>query len=218
MFTLLPSGAAAELPPRPSGPVADFAQVIDQDTRLKINSAARNLWVEQKVGLVVVTVDHTGGSALATYAEALFNEWGIGGHNGRSALLVVVCKEPADAYILFGTGDSALHAKTDGSRFAHLSGIADIRSGYFSDGLLVLTAELVRSGRGGFVAQQVSSPKKVPLSMSRRWWITLCGVGCLSLAVMVRRFKTLVGYKQASPLSGFSCSYTHGAFLSEVKS
>jgi len=220
ILLLLSTATFAAFPPRPSGPVADFAGVIDQDTQLKINSAARKLWVEKKVGLVVVTVDRIGEMTIESYAEALFDAWGIGGKRDRSALLIVVGKEPPDVTVLYGKGDGTLRAKTDRTRFSHLSGLADIRSGNFSDGLLVLTAEVVRSVGGDAVAFSEEDAFRAPFTLGALGGKRVWGVFAL-LALVIAGVATTSSIRKrrfcAQPLlvCGYACRYTRGAFLSD---
>ena len=69
---------AQDFPARPSGPVADYANVIDAVTRQKITTLAQALWDQAQFGLVVATLPSIGSSTIDEYAPQLYKQWGIG--------------------------------------------------------------------------------------------------------------------------------------------
>lgn len=83
--------------PAYTGHVNDFANVIDGETKQKMETILLNF--EKKTGaqIAVVTMDTLGGQPLEDYSTDLFRAWGIGGKSGESrdkgALLLVVIKD-----------------------------------------------------------------------------------------------------------------------------
>jgi len=77
--------------PAPSTHVSDFAGVIDNETKTRIESLLQKLQEKGKVELYVATVDSTGAQELSVFSKQLANDWNIGAKTSRtkSVLLVV---------------------------------------------------------------------------------------------------------------------------------
>ena len=77
--------------PSPFTPIADYAHVIDPDTRQRLESIYRNLKQRANIEFAVVTVDSTGGQDIFDYSLAIARGWGIGSKEGeKNGLLLVV--------------------------------------------------------------------------------------------------------------------------------
>lgn len=92
------------VPPRPSGPVADFAGIIDADAELIINTLARKLWVEADFGLLVVTVATLDNLPVDTFMRELCREWHVWKKNDPEGVVVLVTVEPPGCHIVPGNG------------------------------------------------------------------------------------------------------------------
>ena len=81
--------------PSPFTPVVDYAQVIDPETRQKLESVYVNLKERANIEFAVVTVDTTGGEDIFEYSLAVARGWGIGSKGGEKAgfLLLVAIKD-----------------------------------------------------------------------------------------------------------------------------
>jgi uncharacterized protein len=99
LFLLMPlAGAAAELPPRPTGPVADLAQVIGASERARMEALSLELWQKARAALVVATVPDMGGEDIEGYASRLYAAWGLGakgrtGDADRGVLILLAVAE-----------------------------------------------------------------------------------------------------------------------------
>jgi uncharacterized protein len=82
------------LPP-PTGYVNDYAHVIDQATRDRIETTLTNLDRQQQIQFAVVTVDTTNGQEIFDYTLAVARGWGIGAKDVTkpSLLLLVAIKD-----------------------------------------------------------------------------------------------------------------------------
>ncbi len=82
------------LPP-PTGYVNDFAGVIDQQTKARLEVTLMNLDREQQIQFAVVTVDTTKGQDIFDYSLAVARGWGIGSKDTTkpSLLLLVAIKD-----------------------------------------------------------------------------------------------------------------------------
>ncbi|MBN1760284.1 MAG: TPM domain-containing protein [Chitinispirillaceae bacterium] len=93
-----------ELPQRPSGPVADFANVIDTDTELKINILARKLWMDAGFGLLLVTVDSTGNLSPDSFLTLICREWRVWTKEKPMGAVLLLTREPPKVVLQAGEG------------------------------------------------------------------------------------------------------------------
>ena len=96
--------AETAVPPRPSGPVADYAGIIDADTEMIINSLARKLWLDTDFGLMVVTVATLGNEPVELFIRKLCTEWHVWKKNNPEGAVVLVTGEPSGWHIVPGNG------------------------------------------------------------------------------------------------------------------
>jgi uncharacterized protein len=77
--------------PVPFNPIVDNANVIDAETRQRLESIYLNLKERANIEYAVVTVNTTGSSDIFDFSLAIARGWGIGSKNGdKAAFLLVV--------------------------------------------------------------------------------------------------------------------------------
>ena len=76
--------------PSPNGHVNDFANVIDADTKARLESLLQNLKAKTQIEFAVATVDSTGALPIEDFAKSLARDWNIGTFNGRGKSLLLV--------------------------------------------------------------------------------------------------------------------------------
>ncbi len=101
-----------ELPPRPSGPVADFANLVDNDTELKINTVARRLWLDANFGLLLVTIDSLDAFPAATVIEQICKKWHVWRSDSAEGALVLAVRDPLQLFIEPSRGSRYLSPAT----------------------------------------------------------------------------------------------------------
>ena len=81
--------------PTPFTPIVDYANVIDADTRQKLESIFINLKQRADIEFAVVTVDTSGDQDIFDYSLAVARGWGIGSKGGEKNgfLLLVAIKD-----------------------------------------------------------------------------------------------------------------------------
>lgn len=87
--------AKPTLPP-PTGFVSDFANVLDPETKERLQQALTELKDKSNIEFAVVTVETTGGQPIFDYSLALAKEWGIGPKDtsqGGGILLTLAIKD-----------------------------------------------------------------------------------------------------------------------------
>ncbi|MFN2499479.1 MAG: YgcG family protein [Pyrinomonadaceae bacterium] len=89
-----PGGSPIPLP-APFTPIVDYANVIDADTRQKLEAIYVNLKQRADIEFAVVTVDTTGDQDIFEYSLAVARGWGIGSKEGEKNgfLLLVAIKD-----------------------------------------------------------------------------------------------------------------------------
>jgi uncharacterized protein len=102
IFSLFVADASAQSTPQspvplpvPFNPIVDNANVIDAETRQKLESIYRGLKERANIEYAVVTVDTTGDRDIFDYSLAIARGWGIGSKQGDKAgfLLVVAIQD-----------------------------------------------------------------------------------------------------------------------------
>ena len=80
--------------PRLVGYVNDFAGSLDSQTSEKLGTLLSELDAKAKAQLFVTVVDTLNGESIETYANKMFNTWGIGDKKtNRGVLLLVAIKD-----------------------------------------------------------------------------------------------------------------------------
>jgi uncharacterized protein len=97
LFLLLPSAAQSQTRPQspvplpvPFTPIVDNANVIDAQTRERLESIYRNLKERANIEYAVLTVDTTGDQDIFDFSLAVARGWGIGSKEGEKAGLLLV--------------------------------------------------------------------------------------------------------------------------------
>lgn len=75
--------------PTPEFFINDFANVLDQSTRDKIQSLGKQLEDKTTAQVVVVTINTLDGQDVESYANELFAKWGIGQEGKDNGILVL---------------------------------------------------------------------------------------------------------------------------------
>lgn len=92
LFLILPFGVFAQNIPQPSGRINDFAGVINQEYKDKLNALIQEVDEKTSAEIAVVTVNSIAPYDEKAYAQMLFDSWKpgkIGKDNGVLALLAV---------------------------------------------------------------------------------------------------------------------------------
>ena len=80
----------------PAGYVGDFAEVIDEATRRRLEDKLARLEKQANIELAVVTVETTGGRDISDYSLSVACGWGLGppeGEPGGGLLLLLAVKD-----------------------------------------------------------------------------------------------------------------------------
>src|SRR6267143_3466449 len=78
------------IPPSPTGYVNDYANVIDPQTKTRLETILTNLKQRANIEIAVVTVPTTNGEDIFDYSLAVARGWGIGSKEGDKAGLLLL--------------------------------------------------------------------------------------------------------------------------------
>jgi uncharacterized protein len=90
--------------PRPTGPVNDFAGVIPQTEKQKMETLSMEVLQKTGTAVVVVTLPTVGDSDVAIYANELYQDWGIGKKGEDKGVLILLAAEERRIRIETGYG------------------------------------------------------------------------------------------------------------------
>jgi uncharacterized protein len=80
--------------PQPVGAVNDFASVISEPEKTKMENLCREILDKTRTSIVIATVESIGDDTIETYANELYRNWGIGMKGeDRGVLILLALKE-----------------------------------------------------------------------------------------------------------------------------
>lgn len=151
----LPSPAAFQVPPRPSGNVYDGAGVMRPDDARVIEALGRILWERARVGLAVATLPDLGGEPVEDVSIRIANAWGMGGEIEDRGVLILAAIEDRKARIEVGYGAEGFLPDGLTGEILDEQMLPSFRQGRYSAGLraaaervALLTAEEFHFGLG----------------------------------------------------------------------
>ncbi|WP_133365785.1 TPM domain-containing protein [Qipengyuania sediminis] len=104
LLALVSSAAWAQLPARPAGPVADYANILPDTDEALLDAKLRQWTQSSGRPIVVATVPSLGGEEIEPYAVRLFETWGIGNADTDQGVLLLVAPNERRVRIEVGYG------------------------------------------------------------------------------------------------------------------
>ena len=163
IFAIKNFALAAEIPPAPTENiyVADFAEMIDADTKNKILEIGGELDSKYKAQIMVITVPNLGNYQLEEYADEFFKSWNIGDKDLNNGVLLFIAKDERRFQIEVGKGlEGAISAESAGKILEDMTNY--FRDGNFSEGILTaygtLTKKVYEQYRGA-IPENIPAPK-----------------------------------------------------------
>ncbi|MGB9877483.1 MAG: TPM domain-containing protein, partial [bacterium] len=90
--------------PAPVGFVNDFAGVVDDESKSKMEKIIDFVKEETGAEIAVVTINNLEGESVEMFANELFNKWGIGKKNEDNGVLILIALEERKIRIEVGYG------------------------------------------------------------------------------------------------------------------
>jgi uncharacterized protein len=104
LTTALCAAVAAADFPKPTGPVNDFAGLLDASTTATLSTLIDAVEKDTTAEIAVATVSTLDGMSVEEYANKLFKEWGIGQKRRDNGVLVLVAPNQQTMRIEVGYG------------------------------------------------------------------------------------------------------------------
>jgi len=99
-----PAQAALNLPPRPSGPIYDGANIIPDSDEAALDARLREFDARTGNAVIVATVNSLDNDTIEDYAAKLYATWGIGGAERDTGVLLLVAPNERKLRIEVGYG------------------------------------------------------------------------------------------------------------------
>lgn len=120
---------------KPSGPVADYAGIVDPIDKQQIYQIAQRLWEKAKIGIVVVTLPDIGDGSIEDVANRLYEKWGIGSAKTDEGILLLVSLNPRNVRIETGYGSESYLNDAKVGRILDTYAMPYLSSGKYSEGI-----------------------------------------------------------------------------------
>lgn len=132
------SAAAEPYPQSVDLHINDLAQVIDQETETTSRVALAALLSETGIEMTVVTIrsrdDYDPSASLETFAQGLFNDWGVGDTENNDGIMILVVTADRETRIQLGSAyDQAYDVIAQDIISADM--LPEFREGRFSEGI-----------------------------------------------------------------------------------
>ena len=111
LLALLSSAAWAQLPARPEGPIADYANVLSPADSAALDAKLRAYNQATGRAIIVATVPSLDGEEIEPYAQKLAESWGIGGAKSENGVLFLIA--PAERKLRIHTARGVQERMTD---------------------------------------------------------------------------------------------------------
>lgn len=136
LLALVSSAAWAQLPARPDGPIADYANVLTAADKATLDAKLRDYNRATGRAIVVATVPSLDGEEIEPYAQRLAESWGIGGAESENAVLLLVA--PAERKLRIHTARGVQERMTDimSGRIVRDTIVPEFKAGNMSGGIV----------------------------------------------------------------------------------
>ncbi len=122
-------------PGTPTGMVNDFASIIDPAIEVSIESKLSELRKNTGVEIAVVTVNNIDGETIETFANKLFEDWGIGDKEKDNGLLILVAPNEREVRIEVGYGMEGVITDLQSGNIIEKDMLPAFRNGSYASGI-----------------------------------------------------------------------------------
>src|SRR3989344_1784452 len=130
-------------PGKPSGFVNDFAGILKPETISTLNQKLDQFSKDTGNEISVVTIEKLGDETIETYAEKLFQEWGIGKEKEDNGLLLLISEEDREMRIEVGYGLEPLVTDIDSGRIIREVLTPSFQAGDYDGGMSQAVSNIV---------------------------------------------------------------------------
>ncbi len=147
----------------PTGHVSDFAQLLRPETVSSLEISLSSLEKETGTEIAVVTIDsHGTDETIETYAEKLFQKWGIGKAKEDNGLLLLISRDDREMRIEVGYGLEPIITDIESSRIIREILTPAFQNGEYDAGVISAVNRMVEGVRNG-------APLETPIDTPVHW-------------------------------------------------
>ena len=137
----LPAEPIATL--EPTGRVNDFANVIDNASRAKLEDTCREIDEKTHAQIMIVTVNSLDGADIYDYSLGLFKQWGIGTKPANRGVLILLAIQDHRYRITVGSGFDSILKEGNVASFG-LEAVPFLKRSDYGTAALLMTARVAR--------------------------------------------------------------------------
>ncbi len=211
----------------PVGHVNDFANMLKPETITSLETSLSEFERTTNNEIAVVTIEtHGSDETIETYAEKIFQEWGIGKEKEDNGLLLLIARDDREMRIEVGYGLEPIITDIESSRIIREILTPAFQSGEYDRGTEEALAKIIgKIGAGELGATEESSPNlplisdALPvlifflifvasiLARSKSWWAG--GILGAIIGVFIGGFLAIAGFALAGLLFDYIVSKTY---------
>lgn len=142
LFTALPVLAYVS-PGAPTGYVNDFAGLLSTEATIQLEETLSEFADTSHGEIAVAVVQSLQGDDIETYANTLFREWGIGGKENDTGILLLISVEDRDVRIEVGYGYEGAVPDAHASRIIRDDIVPNFSDGQYDEGVFRAVNSLI---------------------------------------------------------------------------
>jgi uncharacterized protein len=175
--------------PKPESPVSDYAQVIDAQTKQRIENILVNLDKQAQIEFGVVTIKTTGGQEIFDYSLAVMRGWGIGSGE-KPGLLMLIAVDDHKYYTQVSRHLEGDLPDSVAGEIQRRYLVPSLKKGDFSNGILNTVQAFVTTlaEKRGFTVEGLDKDyaKNAPQTYGGRSGVSTGGISpCCLMAIVI---------------------------------
>jgi len=148
-------------PGKPTGYVNDFAGMFSTEARSKLENRLTEFAKTTGNEISIVTIEKLNNESIETYAEKLFQEWGIGDEKLDSGLLLLISKSDREMRIEVGYGLESIITDIESSRIIREVLMPAFKNDAYDEGVAQAVERIINDISTGSVPAE-SSTSQMP--------------------------------------------------------
>jgi uncharacterized protein len=150
--------------PKPVGAVNDFASVISEPEKVKMENLSRDILDKAGTSIVIATVESIGDNTIETYANELYRNWGIGKKGEDKGILIILALKERKVRIETGYGVEGILPDGLVGQILDDEVIPYCKNGQYGEGLyggLLSVAQVIAKASGVEISGEYKAIKQV---------------------------------------------------------
>ena len=173
--------------------VNDFAHVLNQSTVAQMDDICQQIDQKAHAQIAVVTIHSLDGSDVESYANDLFQKWGVGGKSSNRGVLILYAIDDHRARIEVGYGLEPILPDGKVGGFQR-EAIPLMQSGSYSQALLLVTSRVANViAQDAGIQLTNAEPPPQPERQAPSGGISLGGIVIFGIIILIVLFTPLRG-------------------------